>query len=43
MVELVLHDIPRCEKKLIALCEELKDCAFDYVTSIILKLEFSDV
>lgn len=34
MVELVLHDIPRCENKLIALCEELKDCAFPYVTSI---------
>ena len=35
MVDLVLNDIPQCEKKLIALREELKDCAFPYVSSIL--------
>ena len=28
----MLHDIPRCEKKLIALKAELEDCAFEYVS-----------
>ncbi|CBK20544.2 uncharacterized protein [Blastocystis hominis] len=34
LVELVLHDIPRCEQKLVALKAELEDCAFPYVSSI---------
>ena len=31
---MVLHDIPRCEQKLVALKAELEDCAFPYVSSI---------